>query len=531
VPLPPEVQALAAALDGQYAVEREIGRGGMGIVYLARDLKLDRPVAIKVLPPQLAGDPDVRERFLREAKTAGRLSHPNIVPVFRADEAGGQAFFVMAFVDGESLGDRIRAHAPLVSGDFVHQLRDVALALGYAHAQGIVHRDIKPENILLERGSGRVLVTDFGIARIANAAPITATGQVLGSVHYMSPEQISGEPVDGKSDIYSLGVVAFHGLTGRLPFDNLMASAVLVAHVTKPAPTTRSVAPHVPEPLAEVVDRCLAKAPDDRFATAGALADALARAWEATKDAAGQSPAPARISTSKAEAVWRRAAELDAAGSTSGYPTSDVRAAAIEAGLGERHVAKAMAEVRRPAAPPTGAAELLFGGPTRIFFEAEVDGEVSAEDYDLCVEIARRMLGDVGRADTVGRSLTWSSVAQQRQVQFSILPRHGKTSIYVEERLGQLAGGLFGGIMGGGGGGIGGPLAGWAAGGTHVGLAIATIGAALAGAYGIARIIFTRMARHRRAELQDLIERLRRQVEDSIRRSGRLASPRRRLEP
>jgi len=221
----------AAALAGQYELEREIGRGGMGIVYLARDARLDRRVAIKTLPPHLANDTVVRERFLREARTAARLSHPNIVPIHRADEIGGHVFFVMGFVDGESLAQRIRRLGVVDPREVLRVLTDVASALAYAHGSGVIHRDVKAENILLDAKTGRAMVTDFGIARMAEAAPLTATGQLLGTVYYVSPEQVSGERVDARTDIYSLGVVGFLALSGKFPFDAALASAVLIAHL------------------------------------------------------------------------------------------------------------------------------------------------------------------------------------------------------------------------------------------------------------------------------------------------------------
>ncbi len=277
--LPPEIAPLAASLDGQYEIERELGRGGMGIVYLARDVKLDRQVAIKVLPPALAGTAEIRERFLREARTAARLSHPNIVAIHRADEIESRVFFVMGYIEGESLAERLRRQGALTPAEAVPIIRDVALALAYAHEHGVVHRDVKPENILLDARSGRAMVTDFGIARVAEAAPLTMTGQLLGSVHYMSPEQVSGDRLDGRSDLYSLGVVAFQALSGRLPFVNESASAVLVAHVTKAAPALQTVAPQVPTALARVIDACLAKSPGARYATGTSLARALDDAW------------------------------------------------------------------------------------------------------------------------------------------------------------------------------------------------------------------------------------------------------------
>src|SRR5215208_3288009 len=183
------------ALAGQYSIERELGRGGMGVVYLAREVRLDRPVAIKVLPPALAARGDLRERFLREARTAARLSHPNVVPIFDVDEAGAFVYFAMAYVDGETLGERVRARGPLPAHEAARVLREAAWALAYAHARGIVHRDVKPDNIMLERGSGRVLVMDFGIAQVAADGAVTGEGLVMGTAQFMSPEQAAGEPL------------------------------------------------------------------------------------------------------------------------------------------------------------------------------------------------------------------------------------------------------------------------------------------------------------------------------------------------
>ena len=388
-------------LGAWFAVERELGRGGMGVVYLARDLVLDRLVALKVLPPDAAGDAAARARFLREARTAGSLAHPHIVPVHRADEVEGLAYFVMGFVDGESLADRLRERGPLPPADAVRVLREVAWALAYAHARGVVHRDVKPENILLERGTGRALVTDFGIARRADltgdADGLTRAGVVLGTLHYMSPEQVAGGALDGRSDVYALGVVAYQALAGRLPFAELSGAAVLVAHATRPAPPLASVAPAVPAALAAVVDRCLAKDPVDRWATGEALAEALETALAAAPATARAAAValppdvPTVLGAAQASAIWRRAAQLqadalrrlesrddllpqvtrdattrdattrDAApreALSDGYAVEHVVAAAQEAGISAQYVAMAIAELpRRAGAAARGVSE------------------------------------------------------------------------------------------------------------------------------------------------------------------------------
>lgn len=378
--------SLRAALRGQYEIQRELGRGGMGIVLLARDERLDRSVALKVLPPHLAEVAETRERFLREARMAAQLSHPNIVPVFRADEIDGFAFFAMGYVDGETLGERIRDRGTLPPGEVVRILRETAWALAYAHARGIVHRDVKPDNVLLERNGGRAFVSDFGIARAEFNPALTQDGLVLGSVHFMSPEQASGEPLDGRSDLYALGCIGFLALSGRLPFDGTSLQGVLLAHATKEPPTLRSVAPTVPAALAAVIDRCLRKRASERYATGEELADALGKALQAVEQDARDAGGPAMLSSDDAMAVWRRAAELQAeaasrlearmrndqtralspvaeasAGANGGasvvptdaYRLRDVEAAALEAGISQRYVALALDEMR---AKPVGVA-------------------------------------------------------------------------------------------------------------------------------------------------------------------------------
>ena len=271
-----EFLELQAALAGEYSLQREIGRGGMGIVYLARDVQLDRDVAIKVLPTHLARLSTARERFVQEARTAAGLSHPHIVPIHRVGEADGFVFFVMSYVAGETLGERLRTQGPLPSADAARVLREVAWALAYAHGRGVVHRDIKPDNILLEAGTGRAMVTDFGIAHGGGQSALIDTGKIMGTANFMSPEQGQNKPVDGRSDIYSLGVVGYLAVSGRLPFEEESVPALIARQSIDTPPSLMSVAPGVPSALAAAIDRCIDRDPARRFPDGEALAAALA---------------------------------------------------------------------------------------------------------------------------------------------------------------------------------------------------------------------------------------------------------------
>ncbi len=564
VPSSAEFDRLATALTSQYALERELGRGGMGVVFLARDLRLDRLVALKTLPQHLADDTAIRERFLREARTAAKLSHPRIVPIHHAAEVGGAAYYVMGYVDGGSAAQLLRGAGPLPAGRAVRILIDVADALGYAHAHGVVHRDIKAENILLEAATGRAMVTDFGIARLAEAAPMTQTGAVLGTVHYMSPEQVNGEPLDGRSDLYAMGVLAFLLLSGRFPFEHDAPSAVLVAHVTRRAPALREVAPSVPGALAEIVDRLLAKEREARFPDAAAVSAALARI-----DDAGASPlavarpavaAPLpleRLSSVEAQEVWERAALLQQAtgahlpppaaapalgegGSpTRGFKVEEVVAAAGEAGIDRRFVERAIAE-RLPAsslnpvsALPAGTVRpgssmqtkpsFWVGSPTRLEWEAVVDGELAADDLEELVDEIRRHVREFGSVSTVGRTVTFMTATPTntgntlRRMQVIVGSRGGRTTIRAFEDLRQVAGGIIGGVTGGVGGGVGGAAAGAIMGATQSALvAFPTLFAISLAAFTASRYGVHRISRRKDRELRELVERLAQRAQELV---------------
>ena len=265
-------------LSAHYELDQEIGRGGMGVVYRAKDRRLKRTVAIKVLPPELAFRSEIKTRFLREAETAAQLNHPNIVDIYAVDEAESLVFFVMAYITGDNLAKRVHDHGALSIDETRRILRDVADALAYAHERGVIHRDIKPDNILIDAQSGRPMVTDFGIARAITEGDsrLTATGIAIGTPTYMSPEQAAGErTIDGRSDLYSLGILGYQMLTGEPPFIANSTPAILVKHISeRPIPIEQRRV-DVPEDLANVIMMLLEKEPANRFPSAGAVVTAL----------------------------------------------------------------------------------------------------------------------------------------------------------------------------------------------------------------------------------------------------------------
>ena len=286
------------ALAGRYAIERELGRGGMAVVYLARDLRHDRPVALKILLPELAARSGP-ERFQREIRFAARLQHPHILTVLDSGEAGRneagveQLWFTMPYVEGESLRQRLRRQPQLPLEDALRITGEAARALDYAHQQGVVHRDIKPENILLTR-DGTTLVADFGIARAVGADDdLTRTGAVIGTPKYMSPEQTDDEDVDGRTDLYALAAVLYEMLAGEPAFTGRSLHAIVAKRLADPTPSVREIRPAVPAAVDEAIRRAMAPEPADRFPTVGQFAQTLQASLTGTMSPATAVTAPA----------------------------------------------------------------------------------------------------------------------------------------------------------------------------------------------------------------------------------------------
>jgi len=292
-----EVSVVKNALKEEYEIVQELGRGGMAIVYKAREKQLERDVAIKVLPFSLAFDAEFVERFQREARTSAKLEHPNIIPIYRVGRSGRVIYFVMKFLRGESLSERLEKHGSIPPEDIRRILSQTGQALGYAHRNGIVHRDIKPDNIMFDE-SGHAILTDFGIAKAATGTRLTGTGMSIGTPHYMSPEQARAQPLDGRSDIYSLGVVAYLALVGEVPFDGEDSFAIGYKHIMEdlPVPPLRSGEARA---LFEVIKRMMAKSPDERFQNADELVAALEGPGAGVRGFTAAPPPPVTVAPSR----------------------------------------------------------------------------------------------------------------------------------------------------------------------------------------------------------------------------------------
>jgi formylglycine-generating enzyme required for sulfatase activity/tRNA A-37 threonylcarbamoyl transferase component Bud32 len=294
-------ERLQEAIGGSYHVERELGAGGFAVVYLVKDLNLKRHLAVKVLSPDLITSKTVLERFRREAETVAQLSHPHIVPLHFIGQKDDLLYLAMEFIDGDSLAGQIEKQGSLAADDAARIMREVASALDYAHKRGVIHRDIKPHNILIQGESGRVLVTDFGIARTAESSSLTASGMLVGTPAYLSPEQVTGSGSDHRADIYALGVMAYEMVTGQPPFSGPTPTAVLMKRLQGPPPSITKSNPAIPQPFEDVIMGCLAQNPAERFQTAGEVVRALGGA---TPVSAGHPTAEIVIKMRRARRRW-----------------------------------------------------------------------------------------------------------------------------------------------------------------------------------------------------------------------------------
>src|SRR5918999_2222054 len=308
-------------------LEEIVGRGGIGVVYQARQVSLDRVVALKAIAPELSGDQEFRERFKRESRIAASIEHPNVIPVYQAGESDGLLYLTMRYVEGIDLRTLIDEEGPLEPGRAARVVAQVAAALAAAHGRGLVHRDVKPGNVLIDRPAEleHIYLTDFGIARhLASTKALTKTGAVVGTMDYLAPEQVQGLGADARSDVYSLGCVLFETLTGRVPFPRDNEAAKMFAHMSAPVPSTTEVRPEVPGPLDELAVTAMAKEPEARFQSATEFAEGLLRH-------AGAGPTPPLPPPAQPGPV-EPIVEVPAGETATGPPPTEVAAPPTEVG-------------------------------------------------------------------------------------------------------------------------------------------------------------------------------------------------------
>ena len=375
-----ELDLVRDQLQDEYEILEELGRGGMAIVFKAREKQLERDVAIKVLPFSLAFDKEFVERFQREARTSAKLEHPSIIPIYRVGKSGRVIYFVMKFLRGKPLSSVLAARGTLPPAEIRQVLVQVTRALAYAHKGGIVHRDIKPDNIMFDE-HGQAVVTDFGIAKAASGGKLTGTGMSIGTPHYMSPEQARAQSLDGRSDVYSLGVVAYQCLTGRVPFDGDDSFSIGYKHIMEEIPTP-PLETYDQRTLFEIIKKMMAKSPDDRFQSADELAQALE---------AGGAFAAVGLATAATKAIPSLAGVRLA-----GAPTTPLPRVSGKPGAGEEHkrsVAAGIALWVVVVAVGLGAPGLYAYKKGLLFFARVAPADSAATVRDT---LAQRLLGDTG---------------------------------------------------------------------------------------------------------------------------------------
>ncbi len=503
--IPPDLQT---ALAGRYELRRLLGRGGMASVYLAYDPKHQREVALKVLRPDLAASLG-SERFLAEIQIAARLTHPNILSMHDSGDAGGFLYYVMPYIDGASLRQRLESERVLEPEEALAIATPVADALTYAHRMGVLHRDIKPENILLSQG--HPMVADFGIAkaiRTAGGTNLTRTGIPLGTPGYMSPEQAAGlSELDGRTDVYSLGVVIYEMLVGDLPGRWPTEEAVRTGLFLEAPPAHRTRLAQLPNRVEPALVRAMAIRLDQRTATPIELIDDLQ---------GRRSESRRRYREGEVQEIVKRASELEAAQPTGGGMTiGGVEALAAEVGIAPETVRAAAQAMTRPSGATVHPLQMRrnawIGGPTTIVYERVVEGELLEADYEALVDEIRRTTNHVGLVNQLGRSFAWTSTRSQtarRDMEVAVSIRGGQTRITVRERLAPLIGAIFGGIGGGMGGGGMGLVMGTLSSLHALALAPVAVPAWLLTTYGTARYFYSRTARERSKELEGIADRL-----------------------
>jgi hypothetical protein len=427
------IDRLKLALAGQYGIEREIGVGGMATVFLGHDLKHDRPVALKVMHPELSAVLG-SERFLREIQIIAKLSHPHVLALYDSGKAENFLYYVMPLVKGESLRALLNRKRTLTLEDTLAIAKDVGDALSYAHREGVVHRDVKPENVLL--AEGHALVTDFGIAKAVSSAtdePLTRTGIPLGTPGYMSPEQAAaGGDLDARTDTYSLACVVYEMLTGNAPARWITEVELRAGRFLKASPAHRDCFAALPLAVEGALVRALAIDPDERYATPDEFVGALTETVVSKR----------RYAESEAREIIRKAASLEAAEPTPAedYSFTGVKELAAEVDIPSQHV-KAAAKVLDE---PVVAAPRVLGIPAGTHLSRRVNGEVPESEYPVLLEMIQETLGEAGRIEaTVGKVFVWTTEragdkTQNTRVQVS--PRDGRTKITIlEDRTGTIA--------------------------------------------------------------------------------------------
>jgi tRNA A-37 threonylcarbamoyl transferase component Bud32 len=510
---------LSAALAARYALRDVLGRGGMATVYLADDRKHRRVVALKVLRPELAASIG-SERFLHEIEIVAQLTHPHILSLHDSGEAGGFVYYVMPFIEGGSLRQRIEQNARMSVEEMLSHMAPVEDAVSYAHRQGLLHRDIKPENILFSQG--HPIVADFGIARAlisASETKLTRTGLALGTPGYMSPEQAAGfGELDERTDVYSMAVTAYEMLVGELPGCWPSEDAVATGRFLEVGAAHGARLTALGAAVEGALVRALAVRQEQRTATPGRFVAELR--------GAAAPPAPRRrYRADEVNAIVRRASELEASNPTEGgaMTIGGVEAIAREVGIAPELVRSAALSVGERAAVPAPASARVpsaltvrnrfIGGPRRIVFERVVPGELPESEFAVVVDEIRHVLRNVGTVSQLGRSFSWTmgrTADDSRHLEVVVTVRAGRTRITVQEDLGRLAGGVFGGICGGLGGGGLGPLVALSLKAAHLEPAslLLIIPAWLVAVFGVARTTYRYTSGRREKEAQQLIERL-----------------------